>query len=86
MRMMVILRQELIFYKLNQVEEHNEIIPSSFHFLDSQHLEEMDPVVQSSVIKSSQELSDSFDFDEAPLVEWRKTPISQMQILLLTLM
>ena len=56
----------------NEVVEHSEIIPSSFHLPDSQYLEKRDPVVQSSVIKSSEELSDSYGFDEAPLVEMKQ--------------
>ena len=56
----------------NEVVEHSEIIPSSFNLLDSQHLEKMDPVVESSVVKSSEELSEGFDFGEAPLVEMKQ--------------
>ena len=53
--------------------DHSEAIPfpSSFDQLDSQHLEKMDPVVQRIVVKS-EELSDSFDFSEAPLVEMKQ--------------
>jgi len=55
----------------NEVEEHNEIIPSSYNLLDSDHFEKID-AVQSSVVQSIEELPETFDLGPAPLVEMKQ--------------